>query len=339
MRESNDDDEDAGQKRRIDLSMSQVAGGGLATLTAATAASYLGLYGTIIGAAIMSVLSTAGTATFAHFFQQGGDKAKNIKDRARVSTGERGGAGATRQPSQAGPDEATETETETETLLGPPEAAPVDARPEHEPEEAPARSFSTAGDQDATVALETGGDAGHEPAGDRPSWWRRWRWLLLPALVIFGLVMLVILAFEIFTGRSLTDTVRGGDVESSPTLLGGQSQQQQEQPADDPGSGSEEGEGGRDNAPQDPQRDDPAPGAPDGDPDQTGEAPGGGGGTDAPNGQPDQPGTGGDGQQDAPNERDGEDQPEGGAGENDSQDGGEAPPGGAQNEQRQAPPS
>ncbi|WP_157745639.1 hypothetical protein [Nocardiopsis gilva] len=73
------------EKKRIDLNMSQVVGGGIATLGAASAASYLGVWGTIGGAAAMSVMSTVGGAVIQHFVKQSGDKAKKLAERTQVA--------------------------------------------------------------------------------------------------------------------------------------------------------------------------------------------------------------------------------------------------------------
>jgi len=54
-----------------DLSTTQLIASGMATLAAAWGASYLGVYGTILGAAFMSVASTAGAAICKHYLDQG----------------------------------------------------------------------------------------------------------------------------------------------------------------------------------------------------------------------------------------------------------------------------
>lgn len=66
--------------RKIQLSLSQVAAGAAATASAAVAASFLGVYGTIIGAAIMSVVSTVGTTLYEHTIHSSKDKLKDIRE-------------------------------------------------------------------------------------------------------------------------------------------------------------------------------------------------------------------------------------------------------------------
>ncbi|MYX93346.1 hypothetical protein GT045_00540 [Streptomyces sp. SID486] len=64
---------DTGRKR-IDLSVPQVAGSALAAVVAAKLASYFGVYGTIIGAGVVSVVATCGGTLFQHFFKRTGEQ-------------------------------------------------------------------------------------------------------------------------------------------------------------------------------------------------------------------------------------------------------------------------
>lgn len=58
-------------KPRMELSASHVLGGALAAASAAVAASLLGVYGTVIGAAVVSVVASIGSAVYTHSFQRG----------------------------------------------------------------------------------------------------------------------------------------------------------------------------------------------------------------------------------------------------------------------------
>ncbi|MDL4816046.1 hypothetical protein [Actinomadura opuntiae] len=60
------------------MSTTQLIASGVATLAAAVGASYLGVYGTIIGAALMSVMSTAGSAVVKHYLDQGRSQIKDL---------------------------------------------------------------------------------------------------------------------------------------------------------------------------------------------------------------------------------------------------------------------
>lgn len=91
--------------RRLELSVAQVAGSALAAVTAAVLASKLGVYGTIIGAGVMSVVATTGGSVFQHLFRRTGEQLREASGPGRPRTrqirlappdtsgaGERGGA-------------------------------------------------------------------------------------------------------------------------------------------------------------------------------------------------------------------------------------------------------
>lgn len=69
------------KERRIDLSLPQVAGSAVAAVAAAVAASQLGVYGTILGAGVMSVVATCGGSVFQHFFRRTGSR--SVRSRSR----------------------------------------------------------------------------------------------------------------------------------------------------------------------------------------------------------------------------------------------------------------
>ncbi|WP_283844506.1 hypothetical protein [Streptomyces sp. RerS4] len=60
--------------RALDLSATQIAGTSLATVAAALLASKLGVYGTILGAGVVSVVATAGGPVIQHVFRRTGDR-------------------------------------------------------------------------------------------------------------------------------------------------------------------------------------------------------------------------------------------------------------------------
>ncbi|WP_162689031.1 hypothetical protein [Streptomyces sp. ICC1] len=63
-----------GEKKKLDLSATQVAASSLATVAAALLASQMGVYGTILGAGVVSVVATAGGPVIQHFFRRTGDQ-------------------------------------------------------------------------------------------------------------------------------------------------------------------------------------------------------------------------------------------------------------------------
>ncbi|WP_159943773.1 MULTISPECIES: hypothetical protein [unclassified Nocardiopsis] len=203
-RDDRGEEGEGGVRRRIDLSASQVAGAGAATLAAATAASYLNVYGTVIGAAVMAALSTLVSPLLQHWFTRGGEQARQLAGRAVGQTGE---------PVPHAP------------------GAPVAPAPEGISETALLRGTAAVPEADATrtAALRPEGGDPADPApgaeaprdGAVPVRRRGRRSPAVSAVVVFVLVMLLILVFELFTGRSLTTWTRGDDGASAPTLFGG----------------------------------------------------------------------------------------------------------------------
>lgn len=71
-------------RRKLDLSATQVAGSSLATVAAALLASKMGVYGTILGAGVVSVVATAGGPVIQHLFRRTGDQLReSARPRAR----------------------------------------------------------------------------------------------------------------------------------------------------------------------------------------------------------------------------------------------------------------
>jgi hypothetical protein len=69
-------------RRRIDLSVAQVAASALAAVVGAVLASELGVYGTIIGAAVVSIGATCGGAVFQHLFRRTGEQLREVTERS-----------------------------------------------------------------------------------------------------------------------------------------------------------------------------------------------------------------------------------------------------------------
>ncbi|MGW1173185.1 hypothetical protein ACWD4P_05610 [Kitasatospora sp. NPDC002543] len=74
------------ERRRIDLSVAQVAASALATVVGALLASELGVYGTILGAAVVSIGATTGGAVFQHIFKRTGEQLREAVDRGPNQT-------------------------------------------------------------------------------------------------------------------------------------------------------------------------------------------------------------------------------------------------------------
>ncbi|MFE9931954.1 hypothetical protein [Streptomyces sp. NPDC005533] len=80
-RKSTQDTGEAPEEKKLDLSAAQVAGSSLATVAAALLASKLGVYGTILGAGVVSVVATAGGPVIQHLFRRTGDQ---LRESART---------------------------------------------------------------------------------------------------------------------------------------------------------------------------------------------------------------------------------------------------------------
>ncbi|MGW3845733.1 hypothetical protein [Streptomyces fagopyri] len=70
-------------RKRLDLSLPQVAGSAVAAVVAAKLASYFGVYGTILGAGLVSVVATCGGTVFQHFFKRTGEQIRDVTVQAR----------------------------------------------------------------------------------------------------------------------------------------------------------------------------------------------------------------------------------------------------------------
>lgn len=271
--------EEGDRRRRIDLSLAQVAGAGVATLTAATAASYLNVYGTVIGTGVMAVLSTSAAPIIQHWITRSGEQAKGLAEKAekkaakhtvarslvdtdaeartdeqlsgfgtaefgQAGTGQTGfgspGAapGATRVADTGFPEpfDLPEDDDATRTMAMPTVGRdlpgqtvahgfgnPEDPTLVGGPAEADATALipSVSGHTARFTGAADDEDADGESGADRPR--RGWRAAVISAAAVFTLVMLVILAFELMTGRSLTAWTQGQDEPTSPSLFGGHS--------------------------------------------------------------------------------------------------------------------
>jgi hypothetical protein len=90
--------------RRIELSATQVAASVLAAVTGAIVASSLGVTGTVVGVAVVSFASTAGTAIYRHYLARTRERFRLAQQRlhAAAARGSRPGAAAMGPPGDAG---------------------------------------------------------------------------------------------------------------------------------------------------------------------------------------------------------------------------------------------
>ncbi|MBT2211137.1 hypothetical protein [Actinomadura sp. NEAU-AAG7] len=236
-----------------DLSTTQLIASGMATLAAAVGASYLGVYGTILGAAFMSVASTAGAAVCKHYLDQGREQIKDLthvqasaerRDAAQDAAARAVEADPTRTAVWSDPN-ATRMDLDVDAVqrrLDDPGATRL------EPSAAYMDPNATRLDPSQAVAGDLAGLAGEEAvreAARRSAWegtvaWARQRWvpLVLSSAAVFAFVLGGITLFEAASGSPIGDKGNGLTVTK---VLGGDGDgggRTDETPSDGP-SGSE----------------------------------------------------------------------------------------------------
>ncbi|MGW6401408.1 hypothetical protein [Streptomyces sp. NPDC055134] len=80
--ETSQDAQEKPKGKRLDLSVPQVAGSAVAAVVAAKLAAGLGVYGTIVGAGVVSALATCGGSLFQHFFRRTGEQIRDAAGQA-----------------------------------------------------------------------------------------------------------------------------------------------------------------------------------------------------------------------------------------------------------------
>lgn len=173
--------------RKPELSATQLVASGLATVTATVGASYLGVAGTLWGAAFMSVASTAGVAVYKHYLEQGKEQIWE-KTHAPPEVEE-----AAADVTRADP---------TRTVMWPAGAHAGDpteviagVRPE--PEDAATRPAGTAGPSRAANTME----------------WLKRRWMVLAAssVAVFAVVMGGVTLVEAIADQPVSSIVGATD--------------------------------------------------------------------------------------------------------------------------------
>ncbi|TMR06495.1 hypothetical protein ETD83_04610 [Actinomadura soli] len=250
-----------------DVSTTQLIASAVATGAAALGASYLGVYGTIIGAALMSVISTAGAAVGKHYLDQGKDQLRELTQ-LQAAARRRGAA-------EGAADEATSADP-TRTVVwsghpnatrrfgsasgGDPNATRYDPLTNRDPNatrfDLPSGGAAGHGDPNATrldpvdaVAAslaEAAGEDAVRQAARRSAWestveWARAHWVTPAAssAVVFAIVIGGITIYEATTGQALG---KGGSGLTVTNVLGGGGGQQDDDPSPAPsGDPSEPG--------------------------------------------------------------------------------------------------
>ncbi|WP_443059103.1 hypothetical protein [Streptomyces sp. NBC_00388] len=236
------------KRKQLDLSVPQVAGSAFAAVVAAVLASQLGVYGTIIGAGLVSVVATCGGTVFQHLFRRTGEQIREVTVQVKPKV--------LKVPVRQVPGGQE-----------PGEAPPTIAAPWPR-QSAGERTGWTAGlpgdgQADATRVLSPVGDEGFTEATTHGTRVRGWKRSSLAALVVFAVSMLGITGFELVSGHGLsggTGTTVGSVVQGgggrhhSPAPAGPADPQQsqdpsgrdgQQSPGPDPSQSTGSGDTGR----------------------------------------------------------------------------------------------
>lgn len=198
-----DDDE---SPRKLELSPTQIAASALAAVSAAFFASWAGTAGTLVGAALGSVIATVGAATYSYSLKRTSEIARRtaaqVRDGALIPPPVRIRRG--------------------ETSVMP----PVDA--DGAPASGTTAEEGLAADDDATGP-----------------WWRRldprgkdlpWGRIALASAAVMLVTMVALTTIEGLTGRSVSDTVRGNDSHGTTvgSIFSGGGDSGEQQPSEEP---------------------------------------------------------------------------------------------------------
>jgi hypothetical protein len=155
-------------KQKLEINPVQVTASALAAVTSAVLLSTLGTAGTIIGAALGSVIATAGSALYSYSLRVSRERMARVQAAAVAKVNRRSAGGSTRQ---------------------------IEVQEELEQEQS------------------------------RPPWREAltrlpWKWIAIIAGVVFVVTMLVIIGFELLTGRSVSTYTGGSDGGGHRTSVG-----------------------------------------------------------------------------------------------------------------------
>lgn len=176
-------------KGRMELSAAQVVGGALAAASAAAAASVLGVYGTVIGAVVVSVVASVGGAVYTHSVRRGSQVIQQTRVLRVLRVKEPGAAAG----------EGAQTVVEDQ------------------PAPAEESAIESAGGDAEVAASEP--DAGPEPApaADRPGWRQRLAGINPKAVALTGVAVLVlsmsavVLVEQVLLGQPISSAMGHGN--------------------------------------------------------------------------------------------------------------------------------
>lgn len=228
-------------KKRIDLSLPQVAGSAVAAVAAALMASQLGVYGTIAGAGVMSVVATCGGSVFQHFFRRTGEQIREVTVQAKHPSGRQ----VVVHTRETIPEAVRLRGDDATTVLRlPGDDATTVLRTV---ESGPARTQLLRADADPAQLLGQIRPDAYSDARTHGTRIRGLRRSALAAVAVFALSMAGITAYELVSGNDLSggggttvgSVVRGerGTGTTAPTPSGSTGEEQHGDRGSEPGSG------------------------------------------------------------------------------------------------------
>nr|WSX78471.1 hypothetical protein OH826_34260 [Streptomyces sp. NBC_00899] len=182
---------------RLDLNVPQVAGSAVAAVVAAKLASNLGVYGTIVGAGVVSVLGTCGGSILQHFFRRTGRQVQEVAVQARP------GVRRIREQAWSRTDAARAADR-TDRTDGTDRTDRTRVLPEPEPE--PAGTAPPAGFGD-----------GYGEATSYRARRRNWKRPAVAVALAFGLTMGGITAYEAVAGENISGNGHGTTIGNAVT--------------------------------------------------------------------------------------------------------------------------
>jgi len=199
------------QAGKLDVSWTKTAGSAMAALSSAVLLSTLGAAGTLVGAAVGSIVVTVGGSVYSHYLSVSRERMAAARSTAlRRASRTRGGSGSA---------PIGGTEAVTRTIAASPEKFPLLAGTVK-------GGVSPRGVSPGPAVPDTGKPRlidGNLP-GTRPSLRQmlrglRWKPALAASAGIFVLVMGVILSMEMATGRALSSYTGGSSADGPSTSL------------------------------------------------------------------------------------------------------------------------
>ncbi|MEV4923158.1 hypothetical protein [Streptomyces roseoverticillatus] len=237
------------KNKRLELSLAQVAGSALAAVIAALLAGKLGVYGTVIGAGVVSVVATSGGTIFQHLFKRTGEQlreatAQSAKPKLRQVPVQDAGRAVSRAASVAaaqgtGPagrgaadDDATRALPQADaTQMLPAADGDAATRLVHAVRQTPEPGGAYAGAHPGARADEYSSAYGgphadaYTPATTHGTRVRGWKRPLIAAGAVFVLAMGTVTAVELVKGSSADG---GGSTTVGQIFDGGKSQKKQD---------------------------------------------------------------------------------------------------------------